>query len=75
MAIVYLPSEEEDAQHTKVQVEKNGGEVIIFPSDLAQSINYKNIIKWAVDALGGIDILVNNTGTRLEQEDIYNISK
>jgi len=34
VAIVYLPHEEEDAQHTKAQVEKNGGEILLIASDL-----------------------------------------
>lgn len=75
VAIVYLPFEEEDAQHTKAQVEKNGGEVILIPSDLSQSINCKDVVKRALEALGGIDILVNNAATRQEQGDICDISE
>ncbi|KAJ0130621.1 hypothetical protein HZ326_26281 [Fusarium oxysporum f. sp. albedinis] len=75
VAIVYLPPEEEDAQHTKAQVEKNGGQVILIPSDLSLSINCKDVAKRAVEALGGIDILVNNAATRQEQGDICDISE
>jgi len=75
VAIVYLPSEEADAQHTKAQVEKNGREVILIPSDLSQSINCKDVAKRAVDALGGIDILVNNAAVRQEQGNICDISE
>ncbi|RYC79901.1 hypothetical protein BFJ63_vAg17214 [Fusarium oxysporum f. sp. narcissi] len=75
VAIVYLPPEEEDAQHTKTQVEKNGGQVILIPSDLSLSINCKDVAKRAVEALGGIDILVNNVATRQEQGDICDISE
>jgi NAD(P)-dependent dehydrogenase (short-subunit alcohol dehydrogenase family) len=75
VAIVYLPSEEDDAQHTKAQVEKNGGEIILIPSDLSLSNNCIDVAKWAVNALGGIDILVNNAATRQEQGDISDISE
>ncbi|KNB16642.1 hypothetical protein FOXG_14459 [Fusarium oxysporum f. sp. lycopersici 4287] len=75
VAIVYLPPEEEDAQHTKTQVEKNGGQVILIPSDLSLSINCKDVAKRAVEALGGIDIFVNNAATRQEQGDICDISE
>jgi nitrogenase molybdenum-iron protein alpha/beta subunit len=75
VAIVYLPSEEDDAQHTKAQVEKNGGEIILIPSDLSLSINCIDVAKRAVNALGGIDILVNNAATRQEQGDISDISE
>ncbi|CAI6079341.1 unnamed protein product [Clonostachys chloroleuca] len=57
VAVAYLPSEEEDAQHTRTQIEKN------------------DVAKRAVDALGGIDILVNNAATRQEHEDISDISE
>lgn len=75
VVIVYLPSEEDDAKHTKAQVEKNGGKVILISSDLSLSINCKDVAKQAVDALGGIDILVNNAATRQEQGDISDISE
>jgi NAD(P)-dependent dehydrogenase (short-subunit alcohol dehydrogenase family) len=75
VAIAYLPSEEEDAQHTKAQVEKNGGELTLIPSDLSLSINCQDVAKRAVDALGGIDILVNNAATRQEHGDISDISE
>ncbi|KAJ0132621.1 Peroxisomal biogenesis factor 6 [Fusarium oxysporum f. sp. albedinis] len=75
VAIVYLSPEEEDAQHTKTQVEKNGGQVVLIPSDLSLSINCKDVAKRAVEALGGIDILVNNAATGQEQGDICDISE
>ncbi|KNB18453.1 hypothetical protein FOXG_22240 [Fusarium oxysporum f. sp. lycopersici 4287] len=56
-------------------VEKNGGQVILIPSDLSLSINCKDVAKRAVEALGGIDIFVNNAATRQEQGDICDISE
>lgn len=53
IAITYLPAEEEDAQHTKAQVEKNGGSIHLFPVDLTHVTNCKDLIQRAVDALGG----------------------
>ncbi|KAI1140288.1 NAD(P)-binding protein [Hypoxylon sp. FL0543] len=74
VAISYLPEEEEDAQHTKAQVEKNEGEVHLIASDLTQAANCRSLIDRAVTALGGIDILVNNAATRTEHGDISDIS-
>ncbi|KAI0550794.1 hypothetical protein F4679DRAFT_594413 [Xylaria curta] len=63
LAIVYLPHEEEDAQHTKTQVEKNGGDVLLIPKHLSQAVNTK-----------AIDILVNNAATRRKHASIEEIT-
>ncbi|KAF2180893.1 NAD(P)-binding protein [Zopfia rhizophila CBS 207.26] len=75
VVIVYLPAEEEDAQHTKAQTEKNGGEVLLIASDLSNAINCKDVIERAGPVFGGIDILVNNAAFRQEQGDISDITK
>ncbi|TRX96206.1 hypothetical protein FHL15_002930 [Xylaria flabelliformis] len=74
LAIVYLPQEEEDAQHTKAQVEKNGGEVLLIPEDLSQAVNTKGVVERVQQALGGIDILVNNAATRKEHASMEEIT-
>ncbi|KAI3332630.1 NAD(P)-binding protein [Ustulina deusta] len=74
LAIVYLPHEEDDAQHTKAQVEKNGGEVLLIPEDLSEAINTKSVVDRAQQALGGIDILVNNAATRKEHGSVQDIT-
>ncbi|KAJ8130095.1 hypothetical protein O1611_g3539 [Lasiodiplodia mahajangana] len=75
LAIVYLPQEEEDAQHTKAQVEKNGGQVLLIPADLSEAIYTKDVVERAQQALGGIDILVNNAATRKEQGSLQDITE
>ncbi|KAH6953965.1 hypothetical protein BKA56DRAFT_663537 [Ilyonectria sp. MPI-CAGE-AT-0026] len=87
VAIVYLPSEEEDAQHTKAQVEKNGGEVILIPSDLSLSTNCKDVNvrdlcgmfhllpHLATDWSPHTCDLQHNAATRQEQGDICDISE
>jgi len=75
LAIVYLPAEEQDAQHTKAQVEKNGGEILLIASDLSQSINCKDVAERIKAAFGTIDILVNNAATRNEKGSISDISE
>ncbi|KAH8810588.1 hypothetical protein F5884DRAFT_842696 [Xylogone sp. PMI_703] len=60
IAIAYLPAEEDDAQHTKSQVEKNGGHIHLFQTDLTHANNCKDLVQKSVDALGGLNILVNN---------------
>lgn len=75
VAIVYLPVEEEDAQHTKAQVEKNGGEILLIASDLSRAVNCKDVVERAAAALGGLDIVVNNAAYREEKEDIADITE
>lgn len=70
VAIAYLPAEEEDAQHTKAQVEKNGGRLHLFQTDVAHANNCKELVRQAVDALGGLNILVNNAAYQMEKRDI-----
>ncbi|KAK6951289.1 hypothetical protein Daesc_007820 [Daldinia eschscholtzii] len=74
VAISYLPEEEEDAQHTKSQVERNEGEIHLIASDLTQVSNCISLVNRAATALGGIDILVNNAATRDEKGDITDIT-
>lgn len=74
VAITYLPSEEEDAQHTKAQVEKNGGQIMLFASDLSKATNCMEVADRVGQALSGIDILVNNAAFRHESGEISDIS-
>jgi NAD(P)-dependent dehydrogenase (short-subunit alcohol dehydrogenase family) len=75
IAISYLPSEEEDAQHTKEQVEKNGGSIWLFPTDLSNSNNCKDLIAKAVVGLGGLNILVNNAAFQMSKTGIEDIEE
>ena|SRR5690554_3350248 len=75
VAIAYLPAEEDDAQHTKAQVEKNGGRIHLFQTDLTHANNCKELVKKAVEALGGLNILVNNAAYQMEKHDIADVSE
>jgi NAD(P)-dependent dehydrogenase (short-subunit alcohol dehydrogenase family) len=76
VTIVYLPEEEDDAQQTKREIEEQGREVLLVASDLSEVENCKDIIERIVEALGGIDILVNNVGAkRKEQQSITDLSE
>ena len=58
--IAYLPDEEKDAQETRKQVEKLGGTCHLISTDLVSRDNCEKVVKFAVDKMGGIDILFNN---------------
>ncbi|KAF3058609.1 putative oxidoreductase C4H3.08 [Daldinia childiae] len=75
VVISYPPEEEEDAQQTKAQVEKNEGEIYLVAGDLTQAANCTSLVNRVVTVLGGIDILVNNAATGNEKGDIVDITE
>ena len=75
VSIVYLAPEEEDAQHTKKQVQKNGGKIHLFQTDVTCAKNCKELVDKAVKSMGGINILVNNAAYQAPKDDISEISE
>ena len=73
--IVYLPTEEKDAQETKKKVEEYGCKCYLFPTDLRKKENCKAIVDKAVQCLGGVDILVNNAAFQNMLPDISNLTE
>ncbi|VUC37196.1 unnamed protein product [Clonostachys rosea] len=74
VAIVYLPDEKTDAFHTKQQVERNGGQINLYPTDIQISENCRLLLEQIVTDFGGVDILVNNAGYQLEQFQLSDLS-
>ncbi|EXJ90760.1 hypothetical protein A1O1_03864 [Capronia coronata CBS 617.96] len=72
--IAYLPEEEEDAQETKRLVEKNGRKCYLLSTDLRKPDNCQKVIDEALQKMGKINILVNNAGYQMMQQDITDIS-
>lgn len=62
VAINYLPDEEEDAQSVIALIEAEGRKGIALPGDIRDEAFCKTLVKDAVKALGGLDVLVNNAG-------------
>ena len=74
VAINYLEAESPDAQSLKKLVEGEGGTLVLLPGDLTDESFCKQLIEDAVDALGGIDVLVNNAGKQVYTESIQDIT-
>jgi NAD(P)-dependent dehydrogenase (short-subunit alcohol dehydrogenase family) len=61
IAIHYSHSES-GARDTVATIEKVGGTADIFKADLADLGQVKKLGRWAIEHLGGVDVLVNNAG-------------
>ena len=72
--ISYLAVEEEDAHETKKLVEQHGGKCFIQATDLRKKENCFELVNKAVEALGGLNILVLNHATQLVRDgDLTNL--
>lgn len=73
VALSYLPAEEEDAQEIKTLVEEAGRKAFLFPGDLSSREVCVDLVAKTVEALGGLDALVNNAGRQIAVEDIADL--
>lgn len=71
--IAFLPHEESDAQETKRKVEEHGRKCYLFQTDLTDKANCKKVVEHALEAMGGINVLVNNHGYQMMVEDIKDL--
>jgi hypothetical protein len=73
MSFAFL-DETEEANEIKKLVEKEGRKAVLVAGDLQDAKHCREVIKKAVDGLGGIDILVNNAAHQATFKDIGDIS-
>ncbi len=73
VAIAYL-SEHDDATHTVELVEQEGRRAISLPGDLADPGHCRRVVTDAAEALGGIDLLVNNVAFQNPVDDFAELS-
>ncbi|KAK5139285.1 hypothetical protein LTR04_003718 [Oleoguttula sp. CCFEE 6159] len=74
--IAYLEEEESDAQETKRKVEEHGRKCHLFATDVKKKKeNCKAIVDKAMEAMGAINILVNNAAYQMMVEDIKDLSE
>jgi NAD(P)-dependent dehydrogenase (short-subunit alcohol dehydrogenase family) len=70
--LISFLSETEEANEVKELIQKEGRRAVLVPGDLQDAS--REVIKRAVDELGGIDILVNNAAHQATFNDIGDIS-
>ena len=71
--IAYL-DEHDDAQEVAELIEKEGRQAVLVAGDLRNPDHCRSVIERAVEALDGIDILVNNAAHQATFKDIGDIS-
>lgn len=74
VAINYLPAEEEDAERIADLVEEEGRTCVQIPADVTDRRNCDEIVRKAVNGLGGLDALVVNAGRQVATDSIEEIT-
>ena len=74
VAINYYPTEEPDAQDVAKLLRGEGRKVTLLPGDLTDQKFATGLVKKAHDAMGGLDILVNNAAYQQSKKSIDEIS-
>jgi NAD(P)-dependent dehydrogenase (short-subunit alcohol dehydrogenase family) len=74
VAINYFPTEESDAQEVIALIKAAGRKGLAIPGDLREESFCQQLVRMAVDGLGGLDILVSNAGRQQTHASILDIS-
>lgn len=72
--LISFLSETDEAKEVKRLIEKEGRKAVLMAGDLKDARHCREVIKRAVDELGGIDILVNNAAHQATFKEIGDIS-
>ncbi|MGN7457284.1 SDR family oxidoreductase [Paenibacillus pasadenensis] len=73
VAIVYL-SEDADAEQTKKEIEAAGRSCLLLAGDIGDEAFAKEAVSRTVEALGGLDVLVNNAAEQHPQPKFEDIT-
>lgn len=74
VALSYLPEEQEDAQHVIDLIEAAGRKAVALPGDITDEAFCSELVRGAVDGLGGLDAVVNVAGKQVWQERIEDLT-
>jgi len=74
VAISYLSSEESDAREVIELIKQEGRKAIALPGDIKDESFCRKLVTDAVEALGGLDILINNAGAQTTQPALADIT-
>jgi NAD(P)-dependent dehydrogenase (short-subunit alcohol dehydrogenase family) len=74
VAFGYLPAEEEDAREVVQLIRAAGRKAVPLPGDIRDEAFCKKLVADAVQALGGLDLLVNNAAYQASKKSLLEIS-
>ena len=74
VVLSYLPAEEKDAQEVVSLIEKAGRRAVAVPGDLVEEAYCTSLVATAVEALGGLDIVVNVGGKQQTNDDLTTLT-
>jgi NAD(P)-dependent dehydrogenase (short-subunit alcohol dehydrogenase family) len=73
IAFVYLPKEEEDAQHTQSRIQELGRKCFNIAGDIGDPNFCRQVVQQTVRELGRLDILINNAAEQHVGEGIEDV--
>lgn len=74
VAIVYLPSEQSDAEETKIAVEAEGRQALLLSGDVTSRSFCEQAVEQTITRFGKLDILVNNAAYQETRHSLAEIS-
>lgn len=74
VALNYLPEEQSDAEEVAELIRKEGRKAVLLPGDLSDESFCKQLVKDALEQLGGLDILALVAGKQVATENIQDIT-
>ena len=74
VAINYYPTEEDDAKEVIALIKAEGRKAVALPGDLREESFCKKLVSDAVQALGGLDIVVSNAARQQTRPSILDVS-
>ena len=74
VAFGYLPQEESDAREVVQLIRAAGRKAVPLPGDIRDEAFCQKLVKDAVAALGGLDILVNNAARQIATKSVLEIT-
>lgn len=73
VVISYLPSEQSDAGTTMKMLQKTKCRAVALPGDLSDESFARKLVDDAHEKLGGLDVLVNNAGRQIFNDDFLTL--
>lgn len=74
VVISYLCQESEDADSLKELLEREGLQLVLLPGDIRREATSRQIVRDAIEQLGGLDVMVLNAGVQTANKKLTEVS-